>query len=126
MILRGFAICVSARAWVTSSSTLPSAWPPWPATVGVFIRNRSKLARYCVAALRMITGTSGPRAFEELIGPVLVEDLGDLASNREGGIERLARILEDHCDAVAADRQHLFMWDREQIDRIVVVPPSLR
>ena len=43
---------------------------------------------------------------QQLGRPVLGEDLGDLVADGHGRVERLARILEDHRDVIAADRAH--------------------
>ena len=55
---------------------------------------------------------------EDVLGTVLVEHLGDLAAYRQRRVERLARVLEDHRDPIAADRQHLVVGDLEEVDRV--------
>ena len=77
---------------------------------------RAARARGCASAARPAAAaerrraiglrTCTPARVEDVGGPVLVEHLGDLIADRERRVERLAGILEDHGDAVAAERPH--------------------
>src|SRR5690606_17006813 len=49
---------------------------------------------------------------------MLIEDLGDLLADGQGGVEGFAWVLEDHRDPVAADVQHLAVGDLQEVDRL--------
>src|SRR5688572_16755490 len=61
--------------------------------------------------------SSPPKGSRMSSGTVLVEDLCDLAPYREGRVQRLARVLEDHRDPIAPDLEHFLVRDLEEIDR---------
>jgi hypothetical protein len=66
-------------------------------------------------------GHHWPQRPQDLLGPVLVEDLGDLGPNRKCRVESLSGILEDHGDAVAAYFPHFLVRNREKVDGLLEI-----